>query len=592
MPFLFHIDLKSLYFYASLLGDGITNIYLYMYVYKDILSYSQEFVYPPPIFLLQGAWYILAQPLLGPEFVGWLENWGAGHYMPEFLFRYLFILKIPNLFFDLLIGWLLYKMVPENIKNRVLLLWFFNPITLYINYGLANFDIVPTFLVVLALYYYHQNKFLHSGLSLGVATAFKVFPLILWPFFVVSAFKTKNREKAMVLFGGAYTTFALLNIPWLENLLPVYNSGLTNKALAFKIPFLPFELPVLYILLIGLFLFFYFKKNYDFLSLAKYIFCALLIMLSITSFHPQWWMWLMPFFVILAAQNLLYLVVFAPILAAAALLIIGLNDQFITIGILNPLIPTINNSSFLHDFVFKYKPELLLSIAKITLITCSLILIVLLNLKLNLKFPKLSSKLLFTLMLLVTLSTFVAVFSLGILSSSRKILASSVSETALIEPVYKGKDYIRDIPVSVSGIYLVNVNLKNVNLQNSDPFNVTIDNNAGEKREFKLTGGNIGDEQWLNLRIAPMDIPQKMTLRLSSETSKEVGTQSGILVMEDVNHNTSYQLFKRENPLSQIPKTGELLINNLNKDPYFLYFYLGLITVLTGSLAYTFLRRR
>lgn len=589
MPFLFHIDLKSLYFYASLLQDGVLNIYGYMKDNKGLLSYNQVFVYPPPVYFLQGIWLIIASPFLGSGFYGWINDWGVGNYSSDFLFRYLFILKIPNLIFDILIGILLFKIVDAEYKSRVLILWFFNPLTLYINYGLANFDIIPATWVLLSLYFYQKKKLLKSGISLGFATAFKVFPFILWPFFIVSIYKTRGREEMLKFILSVLASFALLNFPWPFELVPAYNSGLTNRAFEFKIPFLDFPLPFSNILLLVLFCMFFLKKNYQAQNINKYIFSALLILLSITSFHPQWWMWILPFLTILSAQNLIYLVFFIPVALLSGLLVIGLNDQFITLGILNPLIANINNSSFLHDYVFRSYPELIEAVSKKSLLLFALILVVLVHLKLKIKLFKFSDKYLFTLLISISLIFFASFFGLGVVSSSSKILVARYENFDRTIPVYKNHGYSDEINVSGTNIHLIAVNLKNRNARNNDPFNIKIETPEGRKREFNLTGGNIGDGVWVNLRIEPLDIKDKLKITMDSSTE---ATDSAISVLTSVPGKMSYQIYKRESPSSQLKQITDVFSGRIVKDLYFLAFLTGISLLLIAALAAAFFKRR
>lgn len=588
MPFLFHIDLKSLYFYASFVQEGVTNIYQFMAYNKAVLAYTQFFVYPPPIYFLQGFWLMLANPFLGPNFYYWINDWGIANYTSDSLYRYLFILKVPNLICDLLIGLMLLKMVEAKYKTRVLILWFFNPLTLYINYGLANFDIVPTTLILAALYFYQRNNFTKSGLALGAATAFKIFPFVLWPFFIVSIFKLKGREEALKYILTVLASCFFLNFPWTTDLIDVYNSGLTNRALALKVPFINLDLPIVYIILAALFLLYFFKKNYQPLNLSKYIFAVLLVLLSVTAFHPQWWMWLLPFLVILCAQNLLYLFLFSIIILAGSLQIIGLNDQFITLGILNPIVPNINNSTFLHDLVLRSRKDLILNTAKIILEVTSIILLIAISLKSKLKLPHLPNKYLLSLLILVTITSSAALFGLAVLSSSRKIMAQNYELMQIVIPIYKDHPFIQDIPVKADNVHLVSLNLKNIDFKNSDPFNITLDNYAGQKREFKLSGSNIGVGDWLNLRIDPMNIPEKLGVRLESPTES---TKTAILANTDREGNLPYQIYRREPPLNYVKEIIPLFTERLSKDPAFIVFLITLIAILTGALAATYSKK-
>src|SRR3990167_4482234 len=65
----------------------------------------------------------------------------------------LFLMKLPYFFFDIALAFVLMALFKsESEKKWAFVLWMFNPVNLYATYMVGQFDIIPTFLTVAALY--------------------------------------------------------------------------------------------------------------------------------------------------------------------------------------------------------------------------------------------------------------------------------------------------------------------------------------------------------------------------------------------------------------------------------------------------------
>lgn len=91
---------------------------------------------------------------------------------------FLFIEKFPIIFFDSLIAALIFK-ISRDLKSG--LLYAISPISLIVGAYLGQFDSIPLFFFLLSLYLFITNKRLSSFLTLGFATIFKPWPVILFP---------------------------------------------------------------------------------------------------------------------------------------------------------------------------------------------------------------------------------------------------------------------------------------------------------------------------------------------------------------------------------------------------------------------------
>lgn len=118
---------------------------------------------------------------------------------------FLFIAKIPYLLFDLMLGLLLMHFTDEGEKSvMVYKFWLLNPISIFVSYVMGQFDIVPLFFMMLALYLFKKGKVWCAALSLGIASAFKMFSLLLLPFLILFFSKeggnlTEKTKKVLLL---------------------------------------------------------------------------------------------------------------------------------------------------------------------------------------------------------------------------------------------------------------------------------------------------------------------------------------------------------------------------------------------------------
>ncbi|MDW5561791.1 MAG: hypothetical protein SA339_01085 [Methanomassiliicoccus sp.] len=95
--------------------------------------------------------------------------------------------KLPLIIADYLTAVLLYHFV-NLIKDReaarsAFILWFLNPLVIFISSIYGNFDILAVFFSVLSLYLMYRMMYLSAGLAIGLAVAIKLFPIYLALFF-------------------------------------------------------------------------------------------------------------------------------------------------------------------------------------------------------------------------------------------------------------------------------------------------------------------------------------------------------------------------------------------------------------------------
>ncbi len=187
-PFFAHpFDVYSWYVNGQNLLNGSQSIQSFMIPY----SYSFFlFAFPASLILSQLTPYIGSgvipisslNPALNPG-----PQWGIT-VVPGLLFD--FLVKLPLIASDCLVTIVIYRIVMGQTQNKraadsAAMMWFLNPLTIWISSGWGMMDTIPAFFSTLAVLLMMERRFRFSGFSMAVAAAMKyyaavlVFPLLL-----------------------------------------------------------------------------------------------------------------------------------------------------------------------------------------------------------------------------------------------------------------------------------------------------------------------------------------------------------------------------------------------------------------------------
>lgn len=367
-PFFYHPDIKSQYFHFQFLSEGKTNIYQYLEANRNSLPYRDTFNYLPLTYFTFGSYYSIVKNILPDDFTIWVNDWGPDHEKYINLPIYLLILKLPYILFDLGIGLLIYKLFGHKLSK----FWLFNPIVLYLCYILGNFDVLPSFLSLLAFYFLTRNNFFLLYLSLGFATALKFYPLMLVPFFF---FYKIPKFKHLLLF---FVPLLLSIIPVSESsafISAFTGSGLTQKAIELKL----LQIPVFPLIYFTIFVYYILKPRQRFF---KSIFLLFVVFISTVHFHPQWIIWFLPLIFPYIYKNLSSLFVSTVLFLLIFFYIFLFDDRYL---FWNHFLPISNDFSLLnHPYnIIRYRlqidPAPIQTIVQRTFIIPSLILLSLKN---------------------------------------------------------------------------------------------------------------------------------------------------------------------------------------------------------------------
>ena len=336
----YHPDMEAFNLGGKVVASGnILNLY-------DYSSNLASFNYPPPIYWFHGIFHLLLGSILG---VGLL-------------------VKLPYLIFDLLIGFLLLRWFEsKRLSLGAFTLWMFNPVSLYATYMMGQFDIIPTFFTVLSIYFITKEKLSWAALALGGGIAFKLYPIFLiFPLIILG--KT---------FWDKFKLGMLAVLPYILTVMPYLGSSsfrttalFTNqssKSLYSAIPVSGGESILLFPTALLVFYFVIWRKKMDKLSFWQIYAIPLLLFFIFTHFHPQWLIWVTPFFIIdLISSQFKNIWVILLILGSFTSSLFFF-DPSLTLGLFSPLVPILHNApgiwTMLHlDLDFNFLRSILQTI--------------------------------------------------------------------------------------------------------------------------------------------------------------------------------------------------------------------------------------
>lgn len=307
MPLAAHADLWSIsfarYFFVE---KKVLNIWDYFGSLSLLPNHplthnygSNFYTYPPLAYFTIGFLGLFTQPFFTKGFMFWaIENYPRLYENP-LMFRHLVLLKFPYLLFDFGIAYFLVKFFEtEREKRRIYLLWLFNPLSFYSTYLMGQFELMPIFWVILALYLSKMGRKSWAAVSLGVGGGYKMFPLFFLPILAVKLGKTVKEKIKLFLLGL---------LPFFLSIAPFLGSAYFRQDVLFS----PQSQKFMHLTLmisgaegIALFVFFWgliffascFEKSEK--PLWLYFLAVMLLFFGVTHYHPQWFIWLTPLLMI------------------------------------------------------------------------------------------------------------------------------------------------------------------------------------------------------------------------------------------------------------------------------------------------------
>lgn len=359
MPVTLHPDLWghsfTAYFFAQ---EGIFNIYEHLanlpaeHPLVTNMGVTDIFIYPPLTYFTLGIFRVLVSPLSDSNFIPWLwSNMGSVYEYPG-LYWHLFLFKLPYLFVDLGAAYFFANLFNKPKRKKLAFaLWMFNPLTLYATFMMGQLDILPTFFVILALYFVKKDKNQLALVSLGIGGAYKMYPLLLVPlaaFVLAEQFWPRVR---LILIGF---------LPFVLSILPFLGSGAFRSMVLFspksqKMLFMTLHLtaaeviyPFVFLMVILYILAYFSPKRF---SLYSLFLAGLLLIFSLSHFHPQWFLWASPLLIWFLVRYAFYMWELVIILFISWLVLTFLFEPSLSYGLFNPLIPSLSSGLPLENIL-------------------------------------------------------------------------------------------------------------------------------------------------------------------------------------------------------------------------------------------------
>lgn len=203
LPLFASVDLLSTAYVTAVLVD------------QHQLILSNE---PPPFFYVEGGLYWLFHPLISSQLDTLFTASTA--YTPAQTLETLAaqtgsinlvvaILKLPFLLADLTVAFVLPRFFANSRQGfAALLIWWFNPVSLYVSYMIGQYDVIAAAFLILAFYFLRSNREAWFVAALGLATFFELFAILVVPFVLIYRI---NRSPTLV--GKAKKAGAVLLAP-------------------------------------------------------------------------------------------------------------------------------------------------------------------------------------------------------------------------------------------------------------------------------------------------------------------------------------------------------------------------------------------
>ncbi|HAN22776.1 TPA: hypothetical protein DCP77_03270 [Candidatus Collierbacteria bacterium] len=296
----YHPDLRAFVLASKFIGRGEVLTF-YDHVAKlpqgDLVKkiYNDDiFIYPPLAYLIPAA---IQVPFMGvmAKAVDIITLDDNALFQGYFAYLPLLIFKLPFLLF----GFLTLIYLPKLFKNKEQgrlsqLIWLFAPVTIHVAAGIGQVDTILTFFLLLALIFLKKGSYAWGSVFVALSALIKPFGLAILPLIAIKVFKEKGFKKALLAILPGVAVWLAFILPYMGS--PAFKMYALLASLAEKSTFAGIAIsggtviPWLYVVYILIAIYLYSGK----LSLIHSIGLTILSTLAFNHFHPQWFLWFMP----------------------------------------------------------------------------------------------------------------------------------------------------------------------------------------------------------------------------------------------------------------------------------------------------------
>ena len=257
---------------------------------ETVFNYQPlAYLYPALVYLPFSSLVSSTYSMVQNNFAGQLRE--VGVYWP------LLIYKLPMLLADVAVFFVMPMFfVKQKQKLLAQILWWFNPLSIYVGSMMGQVDIVIAALLVLSYLNYRNHNLTMAAVLIGLSALFKPIGLIMLPLLFIDS---RNLKAAMAGVG----TYVLGILPYLSSAGYRYYamsaeqiSKTTYAGIAIASGTV---IPWFFVAMVLIAMMLWFKKIQYFEASTA----ILLSSLAFTHFHPQWLVWITPLFIIFAINK-------------------------------------------------------------------------------------------------------------------------------------------------------------------------------------------------------------------------------------------------------------------------------------------------
>lgn len=296
----FHVDLSALVLASNYINRGqVLTFYdqVRLLPQSDAIKriYSDKiFNYQPLSYLVPSLFYLPFKSFLEPISQSLVRDSRNILSVNRPFEPVLLIYKFPFLIFDLLVAIFITRLAKEESKKKILqLLWLLNPVAIFVSSVIAQTDMMVVFFLLLALISLKENKLYRAVVFTSLSALFKPVGLLLIPLLAVSALPESFSKSVKAFFFG-FGIYLLGIIPYLSSIsyrtyaLYAEQTGKSifagiTIASGTTIPWFFIAYAAIIVLLLS-------RR----LSVVDGFGLALASSIIFSHFHPQWFIWLIP----------------------------------------------------------------------------------------------------------------------------------------------------------------------------------------------------------------------------------------------------------------------------------------------------------
>ena len=294
MPFTIYFpDLMGIYWrsswpiYQGIYWTGGAQIAIhyvhtfFLWIFKPLMPYFNAIYYDPQFDAFMG--------------VKKFEIFATSPYV----FRTLFLFKVPYLIFDLGCAFLFLRIFTDTKKGLgAYKFWIVNPVVIFATYVAARYESIIIFFILLSLYYAKKNSSMRALLSLGVSIVLRFYSLMLLPFFII-VLGNRTWGRLKLAFWGILPLAAVMILTRVLGQPSIEGSLMGMSHLTY---FLGMKFPLIYsdvvfVFVVGYILIVLFSsshREYSFERLWKPMLMVMLLYFATCHFHAHYFMWLIP----------------------------------------------------------------------------------------------------------------------------------------------------------------------------------------------------------------------------------------------------------------------------------------------------------